>query len=207
MKTLFLIILLFSSIQISFAQTQEVEQLLLNVEKLSQLKGILSNMKTGYQLVSNGYNSVKNIAQGNFTLHEVFLDGLMKVSPEVKKYHRVADIISYQSKLVVEYKAALKRYNRDGNFSADELNYLGKVYNELFKQSLNDLDQLLMVITSSKLRMTDDERLSAIDRIFGDSENKLVFLRSFNRHADVLNLQKHQSKLEDANQKQFYNLK
>ena len=78
------------------AQSQEAQQLLLNVEKLSQLKNILSDMKKGYQVISGGYNAIKDISQGNFSLHGIFLDGLMLVSPEVKKYRRVADIISYQ---------------------------------------------------------------------------------------------------------------
>lgn len=34
------------------AQSAEVQQLLLNIQKLAQLKKILSNMKTGYQIVS-----------------------------------------------------------------------------------------------------------------------------------------------------------
>ncbi|MGY4383932.1 preprotein translocase subunit YajC [Pedobacter sp. UYP24] len=58
----------------SRAQSTEVQQLLLNVEKLSQLKNILSDMKKGYTIVTNGYNAVKNISQGNFSLHEVFLE-------------------------------------------------------------------------------------------------------------------------------------
>ncbi|MGH2622495.1 MAG: TerB family tellurite resistance protein, partial [Sphingobacterium sp.] len=155
------------------AQTQEVMQLLLNVEKLSQFKNILEDMKKGYQIVSTGYNAVKNISQGNFSLHEVFIDGLMLVSPEVKKYHKVAGIITYQSAIVSEYKSAFNRFKSAGTFSAGELNYLGKVYGQLFDQSVNNLDNLLTIITASQLRMSDDERLQAIDRIFEDTQDKL----------------------------------
>ena len=56
------------------AQSTEIQQLLLNVEKLAQLKKILSNMKKGYEIVSNGYNTIKDISKGNFNLHEAFLD-------------------------------------------------------------------------------------------------------------------------------------
>ena len=38
----------------------------------------------------------KIFLQGNFNLHKAFLDGLMMVSPAVKKYKRVADIITLQ---------------------------------------------------------------------------------------------------------------
>ncbi len=181
---------------LGFAQSQETEQLLLNVEKLGQLKNILSDMKRGYTVIANGYNSVKNIAQGNFSLHEVFLDGLMLVNPEIKKYRRVADIISYQKNIVTEYRSAFNRFKSSSNFSAGEIDYLGKVYKQLFDQSSDNLDELATIITSSKLRMSDDERLQAIDRIFADTENKLMFLRSFNKEASMLNLQRQREKAD-----------
>lgn len=189
---------------ISYGQSQEVQQLLLNVEKLSQMKNILSDMKKGYEVVSKGYNSVKNIAQGNFSLHEVFLDAMMLVSPEVKKYRRIADIITYQSDIVSEYKSAFNRFRSRGNFTISELDYLSKVYSQLFNQSLDNLDQLVMVITANKLRMSDDERLQAIDRIFADTEDKLMFLRSFNQKTSILNLQRAREKADISGLQQFY---
>ena len=63
------------------AQSTEIQQLLLNVEKLAQLKKILGNMKKGYEIISTGYNTIKDISKGNFNLHEAFLDALMQVSP------------------------------------------------------------------------------------------------------------------------------
>ena len=176
------------------AQSFEAQQLLLNWEKLSQLKNILTDMKKGYEIVSRGYNSVKDIASGNFSLHETFLDGMMLVNPEIKKYRRVADIISYQKNIISEYKSAFKRFENSDTFSQRDLEYLGKVYGELSKQSLRNLDDLITVITSTKLRMSDDERLKAIDRIFADTEDKLQFLRSFNKETRILSLQRQKEK-------------
>lgn len=184
------------SVSTCFAQSQEAQQLLLNVEKLSQLKNILRDMKRGYQVVSQGYKTVSGIAKGNFSLHEVFLDGLMLVSPEVKKYRRVVDIISYQKRLVSEYKTAFNRFRASGSFNASELEYLGAVYSGLLGASLDNLEELAMVITSSKLRMSDQERLKAIDRIFLDVEDKLLFLQDFNKNALQLSGQRERQKLE-----------
>ncbi|ETZ20158.1 hypothetical protein [Pedobacter sp. V48] len=171
-------------------QSQEAQQLLLNVEKLSQLKNILSDMKKGYEVVSKGYNVVKNIAQGNFSLHEVFLDGLWLVSPEVRKYYKIADIIRYQSAILLEYRSAFRRFSASGHFSVGELDYLSKVYQKLFDASLDNLDKLVMVITANNMRMSDEERLATIDRIFTGTEDMLLFLRSFNQSTSVLGLQR-----------------
>lgn len=194
-KIILMLMMLFS-VQLTYGQSQEAQQLLLNVEKLSQLKGILSSMKKGYEVISKGYNSVKNIAEGNFSLHEVFLDAMMLVSPEVRKYHKIAGIITAQKHIVSEYKSAFRRFGSSGNFSVAELDYLGKVYGQLFNRSLDNLDQLAMIITAGKLRMSDDERLEAIDRIFADTQDILLFLRSFNESAAVLNLQRQREKAD-----------
>lgn len=174
----------------AISQSQEVQQLMLNVEKLGQFKNILSDMKTGYQVLSKGYNAVRDISKGNFSLHQTFLDGLLAVSPEVRKYRKVAEIISMQSRLVKEYKAAFRSFNQTDLFSEKELNYMSTVYGQLASRSLKNLEALLSVVTAGELRMNDEERLEAIDRIFSDLEDKLVFLRSFNSKAYVVSRQR-----------------
>ena len=183
-------VILFSFSGQVVAQSNEIQQLLLNVEKLAQLKKILSNMKKGYDIVSNGYNAIKDISKGNFNLHEAFLDGLMQVSPTVRKYKKIGEIISFQTQLVKEYKSAFRRFDASNLFNANEIKYMGNVYTNLFNKSLQNLDELTMVITAGKLRMSDDERLNAIDRIYIDMGDKLVFLRKFNKENNVLAIQR-----------------
>lgn len=172
------------------AQTQEATQLILNYEKLKQLEEILDNMYKGYKILTKGYNRVKDIAEGNFNLHQVFLDGLFGVNPSVAKYKRIPDIIRYQSMLIKEYKRAFNRFKSDPNLTPDEINYLERVYSYLVKQSLRNLEELTMIVTANKLRMSDDERIQSIDRIYFDIENKLSFLRYFNNSTQVLVVQR-----------------
>ena len=188
------------------AQSEEVQQLLLNVEKLAQLKQILSDLKKGYTIVSTGYNTIKNISQGNFSLHKTFLDGLFAVSPTVKKYRKVGEIINSQMLIVKEYKSAYARFKSDGNFNPDEIKYLYSVYTNLFNQSLKNLDALAIIITANKLRMTDDERLKAIDDIFTDMQDKLVFLRDFNNTTTILAVQRARERKDAKTLKAIYGI-
>ncbi|MBN8717939.1 MAG: TerB family tellurite resistance protein [Sediminibacterium magnilacihabitans] len=208
MKKIILIFILLSTcltLKLS-AQSEEVQQLLLNVEKLAQFKQILSDLKKGYQIVSVGYSTIKDLSQGNFNLHKTFLDGLMMVSPTVRKYKRIADIINNQLLIVKEYKTAFNRFKQDGNFNPGEIEYLGKVYGNLFKQSMNDLDELMMIITDSKLRMSDDERLEAIDQVFSKMQDKLLFLRHFNNNTTILALQRAREKNDAATMQKIYGI-
>ncbi|WP_426582618.1 TerB family tellurite resistance protein [Mucilaginibacter sp. R-33] len=167
-----------------------VQQLVLDYQKLASLKDILGQMYSGYSVLSKGYSAVKSVARGNFSLHEVFLDGLYLVSPAVRKYPRVTDIISDQAQLVREYKAAAAGFNQNAGFSPDELAYIMKIYNNLAGQSLKNLDALAMVVTDSQLRMSDAERLTAIYRLFLESRNQLSYLRKFTDQAKRIALQR-----------------
>ena len=199
-----ILVMVMATAGLTKAQSTEVQQLLLNYEKLNQLKNILRDMKKGYNILSKGYTAIKDISQGNFNLHEAFIDGLMAVNPAIKNYKRVIDIISYQKNIVREYKSAYIQFKHNGNFSPDEIEYLGRVYSNLFNQSLQNLDELATVITSSKLSMSDDERLKAIDRIFEDTEDKLQFLRDFNKKASFLAIQRSKEKQDVATMQQLY---
>ncbi|WP_298708836.1 TerB family tellurite resistance protein [uncultured Chitinophaga sp.] len=191
----------------SNAQAAELAQLALNIEKLTQFKQILEQMYKGYKVLTEGYNKVKDVASGNYKLHQAFLDGLYLVSPEVRKYQRIPDIISYQIDILDEYKAAFRHFKNSGAFSESNLAYLDAVYSNLFQRSLTNLEELTMVITSNQLRMSDEERLSAIDRIYVEMKQKRTFLRQFNEEAKLLYLQKKKEKVEIDNLNGLYNFK
>lgn len=191
MKKWSVILFLLLAIQISAsAQATELAQLALNIEKLNQFRKILSDMKSGYEILVKGYGTVKNIAEGNFKLHEAFLDGLMEVSPAVRRYKRVGDIINYELKIIKEYKAAFNKFRSSERFSVKELDYFSSVYGKLTSESLANLDDLTVVITSSKLRMSDEERLKAIDDIYEGIADKYHFLKVFNKQAEILRIQR-----------------
>lgn len=183
-------------LQLVSAQADEIAQLLLNVEKLAQFRQILSDMKKGYDVVFRGYNTIKGISEGNYSLHRAFLDGLMSVNPEIAKYRRVADIVRYQGNLLREYRGAYDRFVRGGRFSQQEIRYMSGVYKNLLDQSIGGLDELTMVLTADRLRMSDQERLDAIDRLYTDMQDKLVFLRDFNRRTSVVDMQREKAQKE-----------
>jgi hypothetical protein len=164
---------------------QDIEQLTLDYEKLSQLKKILSDMYTAYQIVSKGYDDIKNIAQGNFNLHQAFLDALLAISPTVRDYYKIVNIVNNEAELVKEYQAAGKYFNGTGRFSSAELDYFNTMYGNLLNGSLRNLEELTMVITAGQMRMSDAERLAAIDRIDKDQTDKLSFLRVFNNQTAI----------------------
>jgi hypothetical protein len=172
------------------AQSYEAQQLLLDWEKLMQLKEILNDLYKGYDILSKGYTAVKDISRGNFDLHKDFLDGLLQVSPVVKNYRRVADIVYAQTLILKNAKTALANFSASGFFSKDQIKYMQTVYTNLIEESAKNVSDLVAVVTAGALRMSDEERLRSIDRIYDDVQNKLMFLKSFNGGTSILAAQR-----------------
>ncbi|TKT86014.1 TerB family tellurite resistance protein [Dyadobacter frigoris] len=204
--TLLLLAFLLVPVTRAEAQTAEVTQLILNIEKLNQLRKILKELKAGYEILFKGYNTIRDLSRGNFKLHEAFLDGLLQVSPAVKKYSRVQDIIQCQLALVKEYRTAYQKLSSTDNFTQDELAYMEDVYTDLIQGSVKNLDALTTVLTAKKLRASDDERLRLIDSIYEDMTDKLTFLRHFNSNSAVLGAQRASEKADIELRKKMYDI-
>jgi hypothetical protein len=164
-------------------------------------------MYTGYEILYKGYTSIRDISQGDFTLHKDFLDGLLAVSPVVQKYRRIADITSYQLRIVKGCKTALDRFKKDWHFSIKEIEHLEKVYSQLLNEGVKCLDELVMIITAGKLRMSDDERLQAIDGIYGKIVEQFSFLQDLNNSTAVLSVQRQKEQQELDISRKLYGIR
>ena len=206
MKKIFITLFCLQSIFVS-AQSDAAKQLQMDIQKLAALKANLNEMYKGYNVLTQSYENIKNINVSNFNLHKNFLDGLLLVSPVVKQYKKVGDIISAQQQLVSEYATASKTLRSSGYMNADELNYMGTVYNNLFKTSLNDLDALTAVLTEGTMRMSDAERLQAIDKIHESIMDKLSFLKQFDQTNTLLAVQRAKEHNDIATLQSLYGIK
>jgi hypothetical protein len=165
-------------------------QLLLDWQKLAEEKKILTDLYDGYQLLSKGYTTISDLSKGSFDLHKAFLDGLLAVSPAVKSYHRVTDIIQAQQRILSQYKSAWGLFRQDPHFSAAEIAHIGNVYAGLFDRSVKNLSDLTAILTDRLFRASDAERLDAIDGLYEDMNHTEVFLNVFNNRTALLSLQR-----------------
>ncbi len=182
MKMLLLIALLFTTTQApAQSLAQDIEQLELDYQKLSQLKQMLNDMYNAYTSIRQGYEKLKSTAEGSFNLHKAFLDALLAVSPVVRDYDKVTRIIDNEAELIKEYQAASRYFqNQPG------LDYFNTMSGNLLNGSLRNLNELSLILTPGDLRMSDAERLSAIDRIDNDLSNELNYLRAFDSQHIIL---------------------
>ncbi|HSJ66805.1 MAG TPA: hypothetical protein VK921_03995, partial [Anditalea sp.] len=158
MKGLLILLTVFGLfIQNARAQDHEVTQLLLNVEKLAQFREIYSNMLKGYNIVSGGYAGIRDISQGNFGLHRAFMTGLEQVNPSVAGYRKVGETVKMHSVILLEGRKMIRSYYDTGLSRPQELEYFQKIYSNIFNLSLRNLDELLTIVASGALVMSDEE--------------------------------------------------
>jgi len=170
--------------------SQLVTQLELDLQKLAELKAILQDMYTNYTIIEKGYSDIKDIAHGNFSLHKIYLDGLLAISQPVRDDARISDIINTESAIAAESQASYRQFHADGHFSAAELDYIGNTHAAILKRSEVAIDELLMVITANQLRMSDADRLQAIERIYTGITSQLSLLRQFDNATRINAIQR-----------------
>lgn len=170
--TLLAIILMVAFTKNVHAQEHEVQVLILDWQKLEQMKKTVKNLKEGYTIVRNGYLKIKGIADGDLELHTVFIDALSDANPVVKEYYKVGEIIEMQIDLIKITKDLNEYVLLDTNyFSSNEIDDTKNITNLVVDYSIKNLDDLIMVLTVSSAEMSTDERLVIIDKIHADLLN------------------------------------
>ena len=149
------------------------------VQQIAAFQTYLGYAKQGYEIAHNGITTVQNIKNGEWSLHKDFFASLKIVNPVIKNSAKVADIIALQVSLVKRSKALLNECRQNGQLTYEEIAYLENACNKLLLESLKDIDELIMLITSGELQMKDDERINRLENIYTNMQQKQVFLQSF----------------------------
>jgi len=135
-----------------------------------------------------------------------YFDELAKVKTSITYYQRIREVTSKQVRLVNEYSRVWNLLQRDSNFSPDELQYMGKVYTGILKESMRNLEQISLVIRSFSLQMNDAKRIELIDTAADQIDQNFDDLMVFNRQNVMLSLRRTKSQQEAEVIKKLYGL-
>jgi hypothetical protein len=139
-------------------------------------------------------------------LYAKYFDELQKVKNAISSYQAVRDIIKKQVQLVQEYSKAFNLSKQDKNFTADELNYMQKVYTGILDESIKNIDQIQLVINAFATQMTDAKRLDIIHAAGNNIEQNITDLRQFNQQNIIISLQRSKEKNDIDVVKKLYGL-
>lgn len=139
-------------------------------------------------------------------LYKEYFDELWKVRNTISTYHRISQIIKRQKQIVEQYQFTWSMVNQDKHFTKDEINYMYNVYTGIIKESMDNLDQVLLVINAYRTQMSDARRLELINQAGDNIEQNYQDLREFNQHAVLLSLQRSKDQHELQTTKKLYGI-
>lgn len=149
------------------------------IRQIAALQVYAGYLSKGYSIAKQGLITIQDIKHGDFNLHNNYFNSLASVSPTIKRYTKLAQIISLELDIAKQISSVVRYCKQSNQLSFSELNYLQKVFNQLLTDCSNSLDKLADIITEGNLTMKDDERIKAIDTIYEDMLDMQVFWRSF----------------------------
>lgn len=152
-------------------------------------------------------NEITDWVNKQKTLYKGYYEELQKVKAIISYYKRVKEITAKQVALVEEYKRAWGLFKQDKHFTADELSYMSRVYSGIVDESVNNLDQIFMVINSFQAQMSDAKRLDIINAAADRIDENYNDLKAFNQEGILLSLQRAKVQNDVYVVKKLYGLK
>lgn len=196
MNKLIVVFTLVLCVNISNAQTfnewfrQKKTQKQYLIQQIAALRVYLDYLKKGYKIVDKGLTIVGDIKQGKFDLDIEYLESLGNVNSAISGSAKVARIIAYQKRIMIEFRRLKQLANESDYFTAEEKRYVESVYANMLRESEMSLDELDRVLSNSDFEMKDDERVKRVDALYVDMKDKYEFTKSFSNSTQVLNAQR-----------------
>ena len=191
---------------------QAVKKVIVAVDlKIQRLQNKTIWLQNAQKVLENELSKLKLKEIAEWTekhrkLYEQYYNELWEIKNVIATYQRIKKIMELQEKLVDEYKAAWRLVQQDEHFTQEELNYMYLVYSGILKESVKNLDEILLVINPFKTQMSDGKRLEIISRVGDKIERNYYDLRAFNAQNVMLSLNRAKDAHEIETVKKLYGL-
>ena len=163
----------------------QIQRLQLETVWLQNAQKTLENVLSQLKL-----DEISGWAQRQGDLFGDYYNELWRVKNTITQYQRIRDIAQNQTLLVKEYQTVWNLLRNSGNFSVAEINYMERVYSKILETSINNVQQIHVVVNAFRTQMSDAERLELVHRVDQDVRNNLADLRRFNRQNIGLDVQR-----------------
>jgi hypothetical protein len=184
-----------TAIDLKVQQLQNQTIALQNAEAQLENKMSLGNLND----ISGWLNKEKS-------LYSDYYSELQQVKSAITDYDEVKHATQQQIQLVSEYKNAYNLFRQDKNFSPTEVNYMVSVYNGILKESLQNLNEVVLAVSSFQTQMTDGERLLLVHKASGALQKNLNDLRQFNNNNMAVTMQRAQENNDMVTVRKLYGL-
>lgn len=149
------------------------------IKQITLLNTYVGYIKKGCDIADKGLHAINNVKDGEFSLHRDFLGSLKTVNPNLAKSAKVSDIILFQLFIVKNLNAINKFALHAKGLTPEDVRYVTSVYLNMLRLCDASISELLELVFSDKLKMTDDQRLNCINKLHALSSDRVAFAKHF----------------------------
>jgi hypothetical protein len=183
-----------------FAQKSTQKKYLL--QQIAALQVYAAYYKVGNNIAHNGLGSITGSLTAENGLHTTYYNNLRAVSPVVKNNKQVSDIMQWQKDIL----ARMANLDKTANLTDDEKEYITQVKAALYNDCNAQITELQNVVTDSKLKMSDEERLKHIGAIHTAMQSNYRFASAFSDQVKVYAVQRIQENNNVLVEKRIYGI-
>ncbi|WP_246001616.1 conjugal transfer protein TraI [Mucilaginibacter gracilis] len=158
------------------------------------------------QLSKLKLDEISGWSQKQKDLYEKYYKELQAVKSLIRYYQRIRDVTETQTTLVSQYNHAWGLLRQDQHFSSTELEHMQGVYSGILKESVKNLDEIMLLISSFKTQMSDEKRLELIDAAAKRMDTNCSDLKRFNTENFTLSLHRAKDENELLTLKNYYGI-
>lgn len=137
------------------------------IEQIAAMQVYLDYARKGYNIVKDGSALVGDIKSGDFSLHRDYFSSLKTVDPSISDMDKVKDIQKMHDAMARNRSAILILLKESSKvFSGAEAKAITDLYANIAAEAAKDLEELKLLTQSGKLELSDDERISRIDKLY-----------------------------------------
>jgi hypothetical protein len=152
------------------------------IQQIAALQVYIGFLQSGYNIIHSGLNTVRDITNGEFHLHDLYINSLKQVNPVIRDDKRIDEIVAMQEYI----NDAFEKVNANAFLTADQNSYIHSVKDKVLAECEADMDELLLVITSGKVEMKDDERIKRLNKVYWSMQDKTAFTQTFCNQVNLL---------------------
>jgi hypothetical protein len=177
------------------------------VQQIALLQVYLGYLKKGYTIVNNGITTVRQIRSGEFDLHSTFYTSLSRVNPQIKQYSKAAAILRNQQLILSTYRSTIESIRGSPYVPAEQTDWLYRTCQPFLEDVAATTHHLIAVLTNGRLKMSDNERIGQIDKLYDQSKKQLIFIQQMATDASMLKTQRSKDQYENEYLRRQYQLK
>lgn len=170
-----------------FGQTTEAM-----LQQIAALQGYIRTAEKGYQIAEQGIATVREIKNGEFSLHSIFFSSLRAVNPAVKNMGQTGEILSLQISMIENFSRSLNAWKQSTWLQPTEVSMMDDVYANMVTTGLKDANSLSDLTSDGALQMSDGERIRRIETLNEEMKAQQVSVQDYVDGTNLLILRRQQ---------------